>query len=63
MDDKGNIKDFSELTEEEKKSGRWVEIPKKDLTGVMAMNRKQRRAWYAQVRRANKRVLRGKHGS
>ena len=38
---------------------RFVEVPAGDLPAVQQMNRKQRRAWAAQQRRARRAVPRG----
>jgi cytoskeletal protein RodZ len=37
------------------RAAKMVEVPGKDVPKLMAMNRKQRRAWHAERRRAEKR--------
>ena len=53
--DTGEVKDLSELTDAEKKSGKWKELPAHisaaEIQGLQSLNRKQRRAALAQMRR------------
>ena len=46
----GQLKELKELTEKEKKSGKWIEVPEPQLGAVRGMNRKQRRRWAAEQR-------------
>lgn len=67
MDPRGNI---VELTEEQKKTaeklegivGDLVQIPHDELVEVEAMNRQERRAWYAKKRRELRAAKRRRDG-
>lgn len=64
MDDSGRIYDaeqvrklaemYGRTVEEQVKQQRLVDIPEEELSKVQAMNRRERRAWYAQRRREEK---------
>ena len=41
----GEMKEYDRLTEAEKKSGKWLEVPKKYLKKFEGMNRAERRKY------------------
>ena len=56
--DTGEIKTLAELTKEQKKSGKWLEIPRYLENDLKSMNRKERRKFL----RENGKFKKGKWG-
>jgi hypothetical protein len=54
MDSTGHLYRGDEIAEAEKKRKDLIPVPDREVAGVMGMNRKQRRQWYREQRRAMK---------